>query len=236
MSWLITVAMAMEARLLIPRLNPAPPLGGRPCYAGELPGPAAGRRVILLLTGMGQVNAAQATTAALELRPEVEAVVNLGCAGAYPGSGLAVGQAAAASQAVHADLGVLTARRWHPLDLTGIPLLDDAQGRPVFNRLPVDQALTNDLCAARPGLPDLPRGAFATVNQVSGDPATAAALEQRWSALLEDMETAAVAQVAAWYHKPFAALRGVSNIAGSRELDVAAGAEAAQRALLGEDV
>lgn len=231
MTWLVTVAMEMEARLLIPRLAPAPLLGGRPAYAGELPGPAAGRCVVLLLTGMGQVNAAQATAAALERLPEVAAVINLGCAGAYPAAGLAVGQAAAASQAVHADLGVLTARRWHPLDLTGIPLARDPQGRPVFNRLPVDQALTDALCVRRPGLP---RGAFATVNQVSGDPATAQALEQRWSALLEDMETAAVAQVALHYAKPFAALRGVSNIAGQRELDVAAGAEAAQRVLLGE--
>jgi futalosine hydrolase len=233
MTWLITVAMELEARLLIARLAPAPSLGGRPCHVGVLPGPAAGRRVLLLLTGMGQVNAAQATTAALERLDEVEAVINLGCAGAYPGSGLAVGQAAAATEAVHADLGVLTARRWHPLDLTGIPLLRGPQGLPVFNRLPVDQTLTDALCAARPGLP---RGAFATVNQVSGDQATALALETRWGALLEDMETAAVAQVAALYAKPFAALRGASNIAGQRELDVAAGAEAAQKVLLGEVV
>ncbi len=232
MTWLITVAMEMEARLLIERLAPAPPLGGRPSFAGELPGPAAGRRVCLLLTGMGQVNAAQATAAALERLAEVEAVLNLGCAGAYPGSGLLVGQAAVASEAVHADLGVLTARRWRPLDLTGIPLMRDPQGRPLFNRLPVDQALTDQLCAGRPGIG---RGPFATVNQVSGDQETARDLEQRWGALLEDMETAAVAQVAAWYHRPFAALRGASNIAGRRELDVAAGAEAAQRVLLGEE-
>ena len=83
MTWLITVAMEMEARLLIERLAPAPTLDGRPSFAGELPGPAAGRRVCLLLTGMGQVNAAQATAAALERLAEVEAVLNLGCAGAY---------------------------------------------------------------------------------------------------------------------------------------------------------
>lgn len=49
---------------------------------------------------------------------------------------------------------------------------------------------------------------------------------------MEEMEGAAVGLVARWYAKPFAALRGVSNPAGLRELDLAAGAEAAQRALL----
>lgn len=230
MSWLITVAMELEAGLLLDRLAPAPPVGGRLCFAGQLPGLAAGRRVFLVLTGLGQVNAAQATAVALERLAGVEAVLNLGCAGAYPGSGLEVGQAAAASEAIHADLGVQSASRWHPLDLTGIQLMRGPGGRPVFNRLPVDLGLTDLICAARPGLA---RGPFATVNQVSGDPATARALEDRWGALLEDMETAAVAQVAAWHEKPFAALRGVSNIAGQRGLDVAAGAEAAQRVLLG---
>jgi futalosine hydrolase len=184
-----------------------------------------------LLTGLGQVNAAQAVTAALERLDDVEAIITLGCAGAYPTSGLVVGQAVTASEAVHADLGVLTVGSWHSLDFTSIPLTHDARDRPLFNRLPVDQALTDALCASRPGLP---RGPFATVNQVSGDSGTAQALEQRWAALLEDMETAAVAQVALLYAKPFAAMRGVSNIAGRRELDVAAGAEVAQRVLLGE--
>jgi futalosine hydrolase len=224
-TWLLTVAMEPEARLLIPRLRPAADLGRKPCYQGRL----AGREVYLVLTGMGLVNAAQAVAAACERLAGLEAVINLGCAGAYVGSGLAVGEPALASEAVLADAGVLTGRAWHPLDKLGLPLFRDAQGRDYYHRWPCDPDLNHILAGARPGMR---QGVFATVNQVSGDEAVAAGLEQRWGAILEDMESAAVAQVAALYGLPMACLRGVSNIAGQRELDVAAGAGAAQEVLL----
>ncbi len=223
--WLLAVAMEPEARLLIPRLAPAEPLGRKPCYTGRL----AGREVLLTLTGLGLVNAAQAATAALEGRPDITAVINLGCAGAYAGAGLAVGQAALATEVALTDGGILGSQGWQPLERLGMPLFTDQQGRDYYHRWPADETLTDLLAGSRRGIR---RGVFATVNQVSGDPAIAAGLEARWGAVLEEMEGAAVAQVAALYGRPFAALRGVSNIAGRRELDVAAGAEAAQEALL----
>ena len=222
--WLVSAALPVEAELLQARLTPAPTLGLRPCWQGQL----GERPVFLILTGLGMVNAAQAVTAALEVHPEIEAVLNLGCAGAYAGSGLELGQAALATQAVLADLGIASARGWRPLDKLGIPLMQDPAGSPIYHRLPADPALNQML---DPG-GTLPRGIFATVAQVSGDQSVARDLAQRWGALLEDMESAAVAQVALWYGKPFAALRGVSNLAGQRELEVKAGARAAQEALL----
>lgn len=223
--WLLAVAMEPEARLLIPRLKPAPALGHKPCFRGRL----AEREVYLVLTGMGLVNAAQAVAAACEHLDGLEAIINLGCAGAYAGGGLKVGEAALANQAVLADSGLLTNKGWHPLEKLGLPLSTDAQGREFYHRWPCDPALNALLSQGRPGLR---QGVFATVSQVSGDPATAAVMEARWSALLEDMESAAVAQVAALYGLPCACLRGVSNIAGQRELDVARGAGAAQEVLL----
>jgi len=223
--WLITMAMPEEAGLLIPRLRPRGRIGRHPAYEGSL----AGERVLLLLTGMGQVNAAQAAAAALETRPGIQAVLNLGCAGAYPDSGLALGRAALASEVVLADMGVQTAGRLHDLDKVGIPLLRHPQHGELYNRLPCDHALSERIAAANPGLA---RGVFATVGRISGDQTTARAVAARWGALLEEMEAAAVALVALRYGRPFAALRGVSNQAGHRELDVAAGAEAAQQALL----
>ena len=99
--WLVTAAMSPETRLLTARLEPGGEVGRRPCWRGEL----VGHEVLLVLTGIGQVNAAQATTAALEAEPAVSAVFNLGCAGAYAGSGLQIGQAALASEVVLADMG-----------------------------------------------------------------------------------------------------------------------------------
>ncbi len=221
---LLLAAMPQETELIAPRLGPAC-TGPWPLRHGEL----GGRRVALCHTGLGLSSAAAAGAAALGRLGQVDAAVNFGCAGAYPGSGLALGQAAVASEAVMADLGVACVGRWHPLDRIGIPLADGPDGCKLYNRLPVDLELGRAIAAAAGGLP---RGAFASVNQVSGDPETAAAMEERWGALLEDMETAALAQVCLAHGVPFAAVRGVSNLAGQRELDLKAGAEAAQRALL----
>lgn len=225
MAWLLLVAVEAEARLLIPRLTPASHLAGKPCWQGTL----AGRPVWLALTGLGVVHAAHCLTAALERLPEIEAVVNLGCAGAYLGSGLGRGQAALATECVLADWGVDQAQGWRPLEALGLPLGQDAAGRPRFHAWPTDPGLNQLLAAANPGLA---QGPCNTVCAVSGDPVVAAVLEARWGAIIEDMESAALALVAAQYARPFACLRGVSNLAGQRELDVAAGAEAAQRALL----
>jgi futalosine hydrolase len=138
-----------------------------------------------------------------------------------------VGAAAVAREVVLADHGVRTRRRLHPLEVVGIPLARDHRGRGVYHRFPCDPELVAALSGGT-----LPLGTFATVVQVSGDPATAEEVARRWEAILEDMESAALAQLALHYRIPFAALRGVSNLAGRRELDLAAGAEAAQRALL----
>lgn len=207
---------------MISRLQPAEAIRHWPLWRGSL----GGQEVVLQLSGMGLVNAASAVTAALERIPEITALINLGCAGAYAGSGLQVGQAALASRIVLADHGVRTSRKLHGLEKTGIPLLKHQDGD-IYNHLPCHPELTR-----RIALPGLAQGAFACVAQVSGDPATAAAVEERWGAILEDMESGAVAQVAALYGLPFACVRGVSNMAGARELDVKAGAEAAQRAFL----
>ena len=222
---LLCAAMPQEAVLLIPRLAPASPTGGRPVWVGEL-GP---RRVVLILTGMGMVNAAQAVTASLEAFRGVKRVINFGCAGAYAASGLEIGRVAAADQVVHADQGVTGGRRWRGLDAIGIPLERNAAGEPIYNRLPVDRALSEELRSAGDRVAS---GVFASVARVSGDPDAARRLEERWGALVEDMESAAVAQVAAHYGLAFASVRGVSNIAGGRELDVAAGARAAQELIL----
>lgn len=222
---LLTVAMSQEAMLLVEALKPILDIGWRKSYSGKL---VCGD-VLLVLTGMGVVNAAQATTAALETSPDVQGIINLGCAGAYLGSGLAVGQVAIADRVIHADMGVQTAKRLHGLRKIGIALGASPQGQDIYNEIDCDQNLTDRL---RTAAPDAQTGAFATVGRVSGDPATADALAARWPVIVEEMEAAAVAQVAAHYGVPFASVRGVSNITGDRSLDVAAGAEAAQRVVM----
>jgi futalosine hydrolase len=223
--FLLTAAMPQEAELISARLEPADPVGRHPAWRGRL----GKRQVRLVLTGMGMVNAAQATTAALEDEPDPAGVINFGCAGAYADSGLALGEAALATEVVLADMGVRTSRRLHGLETIKIPLVENDAHKALYNRLPVAAKLSASLAAASPGLA---QGVFATVAQVSGDDQVAQEVGRRWGAMLEEMEAAAVAQVAAHYGLAFAAVRGVSNMAGRRQLDLRAGAEAAQRVIL----
>ena len=222
---LIVVALDKEAGLLIPRLNESSPLGRRPAYGGRI----GGLDVRLAVCGLGTVNAAGVLGAALESVPEIRAVLNLGCAGVYEGCGLDIGDAALATELVHADSGVLGRDRLWGLEKIGLPLGYDSKENPLYNRIPPDPALSRSLADALPGMA---RGAFATVNQVSADSQIAGRIQERWGVIIEEMEGAALAQTALRYAKPFAALRGVSNICGQRRLDVEAGALAAQRAFL----
>lgn len=222
---LIVVAVGKEADLIISRLAGINPIGGRTAYEGRI----AGLEVLLMVCGLGGVNAASALSAALEGRPDIAGVINLGCAGAYEGCGLETGQAALAAELIHADSGVLTGHKLHGLEKIGLPLVKGREGEAWFNRLPVDDAFSAALAKANPGIM---RGAFASVNQVSGDAETAARIQKRWGVIIEEMEGAALAQTALHYRKPFAAIRGVSNICGLRRLDIKAGAHAAQRAFL----
>ena len=220
--YILLAAMPLEADLLTAGLKPRRPVGKRPARGGML----GGKHVVLALTGMGAANAALTAGIMLERYPEAKGVINLGCAGAYAGAGLGAGQAVVANEALFGDMGVLNSRGPRGLKIIGIPLLESG-GQRLFNRVPVDAALSDELAAGV-----LARGAFATVGMVSGDPETAARYEMLWGAALEDMETAAVALAALACGKPFAAVRGVSNIAGRRDLDVKAGARAAQMAVL----
>ena len=55
------------------------------------------QHIIICAAGIGKINAA-ATTAALIERYRPRLVINTGCAGAYPGSGLSIGDLAVASE------------------------------------------------------------------------------------------------------------------------------------------
>ena len=70
--------------------------------------------VLLAVTGMGKVNTAMAITALFE-RNRPGLLINTGCAGAYPGSGLKLGDLALATAEVYGDEGVMTPTGWESL-------------------------------------------------------------------------------------------------------------------------
>ena len=201
-------------------------IGRKPAWSGLL----AGREILLVECGMGKTNAAQALTATLE-RVAASAVLNFGVGGAYPESGLKVGDVALASAEWYADEGVAVAGGWLTPREMGIPLVRDAAGE-LFDEIPVDAKLTRAAAAALSDAGIAHReGPFATVSACSGTAQRGEELAGRLGALVETMEGAACAHVCRIYEVPFLELRGISNLVEDRNpagwrIEEAAGAAA----------
>jgi len=157
--------------------------------------------------GIGKVNTAATLAAYLELHPEVERVLLVGVAGAYPGSSLKPGDLVLAAEEVQADLGSGAG-----LEALGFPALEVA-GQRYYNHFPADTIWTAELLT-RWGLE--PR-TFLTRDRVSETREEAAELARRWQAEVENMEGAAVAQTALLFGVAWAELRAISNEAGVRD-------------------
>ncbi|GFO56218.1 futalosine hydrolase [Geomonas sp. Red276] len=210
----VTASTIMELSQLVKATAAVPvELGHLQAFRGTV----AGWEVLCAVTGIGKANAASATTILLE-REEIDLLVNIGCGGAFPGQGLSVGGLAIATSECFADEGVLTPQGWHGLDLIGIPLFEYG-GRPVFNtfELPGELATFSLQLARRLGL-SAQKGPFLTVSTCSGTSARASELAAHYPGLCENMEGAAVAQMALLYGAPFLEVRGISNLVEDRDL------------------
>ena len=189
------------------------------------------QRVVVCTGGIGKVNAAVATTALIE-RMQPQLVINTGCAGAYPGSGLSIGDLAVASEEVLGDEGVITSGGWLDFRAMGLPMLVQGEER-YYNEIPlsrhtVDSALR---LAALHGTA-LARGRFVTVSTCSGTRMRGEELVQRIGAIAENMEGAAVALTCLRYGIDCLEIRGISNQVEERNMegwDIPAAVEAAQR-------
>jgi futalosine hydrolase len=201
-----------------------------PVYGATL----KGERIILAVTSVGKVNAASAATLLLErYRPRL--LINCGCGGAYPGSGLHVGHLAVASAEIYGDEGVITADGWLDLKAMGLTIVTK-EGHCCHNEmplalLPAERAMQ---LAAALGVP-CRRGKFVTVSTCSGMASRGEELWRRHRALCENMEGAAAAHVALLWGVDCLEVRGISNMVEDRNLatwDIDGAAEAAQRFVL----
>jgi len=191
-------------------------------------------RVIFAVTGMGKINAAASTAVIIE-RHAPALFITTGCAGAFPESCLAVGDLALASVEICADEGVLTSTGWLSYGDIGIPAVE-RKGKRYFNEFPLSLSVAEQAVrlAAALGI-QLTRGKFVTVSTCSGTAKRGQELHERFGAICENMEGAAVAQVALRYGVDCLEVRGVSNLVEDRDLarwNIPLAAERAQRFLL----
>ncbi|QEM66959.1 futalosine hydrolase [Geobacter sp. FeAm09] len=190
--------------------------------------------VTLCAGGAGKVNAAAATATLIE-RSRPRLVINTGCAGAYPGSGLSVGSLAVASNEILGDEGVQTTDGWKDLRFMGLPSL--VQGKRAYhNEIPLSKhAAEKAMQLADYYGVFLMRGRFVTVSTCSGTRQRGEALARHFNAIAESMEGAAVAQVCLRAGVDCLEIRGISNLVLDRDMsawDIPRAAEAAQRFVL----
>lgn len=196
------------------------------CVATDLEGAVlrerlgAARGVRIVRMGVGPVNAAHAVTLAI-INEAPRAIVVCGVGGAYPGSGLGVGEVACAEMECYGDLGADSPKGFLDMKALGFPIVE----APIvlFNELPLQI------------FPVPRRVKFVTVTTCTGTDADARAIEARTGGAVESMEGAAVAHVAHLHGVPVGEVRGISNIVTNRDTSawrLKEAAQAAQEAVL----
>ncbi|MFH1673129.1 MAG: futalosine hydrolase [Pseudomonadota bacterium] len=168
------------------------------------------------ICGIGRVNTASFLTEEIIIR-RPNRVLLVGCAGAYAGSGLSIGDVAVAQSEFSADEGVVDETGFQSMEEIGMPVVKK-QDVEYFNLFPVDETFADMLleCARLEGL-TAEKGRFITVSGTSGTKQRADTINKSIGALCENMEGAAAAHICLKYDIPFAEIRGISNVAGQRK-------------------
>lgn len=228
----IIAAVSQEIELLEKALE----YSGRVVTGGYeyVEGTIGNQRIIICAGGVGKVNAAAAAAVMID-RYQPQLLINTGCAGAYIGSGLAIGNLVVASEETLADDGVVVSDGWKDLSYMNITTARQG-GVNCYNTLPLSGHASEKAMqlANYYGL-FLMRGRFATVSTCSGTRQHGENISQRWDALIENMEGAAVAQVCLRCGVDCLEIRGISNLVEERDLkkwNIPLAVEAAQRFVL----
>jgi futalosine hydrolase len=193
--------------------------------------------ILLCIGGLGKVNAAHTATLMLS-RFDPDALLVFGIGGAYPSSGAGIGDLALASEEVAGDEGVLTLEGFRDTRYIGIPLVKTATSL-IYTTYPASQHLMQrslqSVAAHRTFNEEkIHVGRFVTLSTCTGTAERAQEMEERYHGLCENMEGAAVAQVAELHGVPWLEVRGISNIVDERDMkkwDIPKAAGAAQQAV-----
>jgi futalosine hydrolase len=153
----------------------------------------------LLTTGVGPVNAAMALTRRLATGG-VGTVIALGIGGAYPGAGLEIGDVVCADSETYGDLGADSPEGFLDMEALGFPVVAG-----LFNTLPLDL------------FPAPHKAPFVTRSTCTGSIEDARKVVARTGGAVESMEGAAIVHVAMAHGVPVGEIRGISNIAGTRD-------------------
>lgn len=205
-----TEAVHLQRRLDDPRTEPL-------AHWKRTRGTIAGAPVDIIICGIGLINAAAATSA-LCVQEQPRAIFNYGCSGAHR-EDIAVGDVIIASDVVHfSSLFVLPdgSQSYKGFRFTSndeLVLADRLQPDATLLETARSAAATVEL-PAWPGVGQLPQVRIGTVGSADiwtqhGE--SIRGLHTTHGSLCEEMEAAAIAQVAASWGVPFLAVKDISN-------------------------
>ena len=176
--------------------------------------------VAIVRTGVGPVNAAHAVTSFLT-KTGARAIIVCGVGGAYPASGLAIGDVVCAASECYGDLGATSPSGFLDMKALGFPVVEGPTA--LFNEIPM-QVFPVDR-----------RVRFVTMSCCTGIDGAAREIEKRTAGAVENMEGAAIAHVAYLHGIPVGEVRGISNVVTNRDTTawkLNDAARAAQEAIL----
>ncbi len=147
---------------------------------------------------------ALAQTLIIAAREQPARILNIGIAGAYPGSNLSIGDVVMGSYEVYGDVG------FELPDKPGFEPVRVAVWAAFYRKpLPLTAFPEYSGISQRPGC---------TVNACTGTEATGLLREQLFGVAFETMEGAAVAQAGQMLGIPVCEIRAISNIASRRDM------------------
>lgn len=164
-----------------------------------------GRRggTLFLVTGVGIPRALERVLLVAG-REQPHHILNIGIAGAYPNSGLTIGDIVLGASEVYGDLGME---------------LPDAPGFQALQQTPFGSDYAEPFALQRVAMgPETPTGRGCTVNTCTGTEETGLRRERLFAAAFETMEGAAVAQAGQALGIPVTEIRAISNTAARRDM------------------
>ncbi len=166
-------------------------------------------QILLAATGVGiPMTCTRLMTVLRHVRPEL--IINVGIAGAYPGTGLRIGDIVIAESETFGDLGMESPEPDRFIPLAEQPFAD-AEGKGPW---PMDASRFLNGTAQE----CVKIGKGATVNACTGTEVTGMLRRRITGADFETMEGAAVAMIAAIEGVPACEVRAISNFAARRDM------------------
>lgn len=188
----------MEADIIIGRLERKENLSiqGKSFHSGIL----NNTTVTVCICGVGKANAAHGAALLIE-RFKPDSVYNIGVGGAYPSSGLSIGDIVIAEKEIYGDEGLLSKNGFHTMN----EILSNAIRNEFIMGVPEDLKEFKN------------KGNFVTVSTCTGTLERGREIEKRFDAVCENMEGAAIAQICALSEIQVTEIRGISNIIEDRK-------------------